>query len=105
MIKTMTFLLATRVGKEKLTLISLLAQMIGRMDECRRVIVQGLKRFLVGVDHVTGLIVMIFNVILEPLRDSQLVHLVPALVKRRGQVKVTAGQKDPEIRIVFHGPG
>jgi len=69
----------------------LFAQMIGRVDERGRVIVEGLERFLVGVHHVARLVVMIFNVILKPLRDPQLVHLVPALVKRCGQIKVAAG--------------
>ena len=60
------------------------------MDERGYVIMQSLERFLMGVHHVARLIVSIFDVVLEPLRDLEVVHLVPALVIRCGQVEVTA---------------
>src|SRR6267154_1256210 len=50
---------------------------------------EGRERFLKGIHHVARLIVVIFNVVLEPLRDWEVVHLVPALVRRCGQIEVT----------------
>ena len=62
----------------------LFADVIGRLDERGCVIVEGFERFLMRIHHVTRLIVAIFNVVLEPLWNGQVVHFVPALVIRCG---------------------
>ena len=59
------------------------------MDERSHVVVYSFERFLVRVHHVARLIVAIINVVLEPFRDGQVVHLVPAFVVLCGQIQVT----------------
>ena len=82
------FAFFVRARKARLVAVKLFAEVIGRMDERGAVIVYSLERFLMGVHHVARLIVALVNMVLEPLRDLQVVHLV-ALVIRCGQVEVT----------------
>src|SRR6185437_2078569 len=90
----------TRLGSDNLFIPG-----FGAANEGGHVLVEFLKRGIVYVDHVTGLIPVVLNVLRELGGDGQVLVLVKRRVEGRREIVVAAVDHDLELGIGFHGGG
>src|ERR1700722_11554275 len=80
-------------------------RLVGTGDEGGDIVMQLLERFLVGVDHMTGLIPRVLNVLPQGGWDGQVFHLVTGSEVRGGEVEISTVEQDLEAGVVLHGGG
>src|SRR3984957_19059979 len=72
-------------------------QIGGTPNEVGDVVVQQLERGILGVNHVAGIVELVFDIGLEVGRDRQVMHLVHALIERRREIEISRVQLDLQV--------